>query len=142
MPVRPNNAVGWVRVDTVDLTQGIDEIHVSLATRVLEWKHGAGTEMTSPVAIGAASSPTPPGTYYVTDILATDGVDGPFALALNGHSDTYATFNGGDARIALDGTDAPSTIGQAASHGCVRLPNDTISELAQRIPIGTPVFIS
>ncbi len=33
VPVRPNNAVGWVRVDTVDLTQGIDEIHVSLATR-------------------------------------------------------------------------------------------------------------
>ncbi len=67
---------------------------------------------------------------------------GPFALALNGHSDTYATFNGGDARIVSHGTDAPGTIGQAASHGCVRLPNETISELAQRIPIGTPVFIS
>jgi hypothetical protein len=142
VPVRPNNAVGWVRAATVDLTQTIDEIHVSLANRVLEWKHGDTTQMISSVAIGAPQSPTPSGIYYVTDILATDGAYGPFALALNGHSDTYATFNGGDARIALHGTNAPGTIGQAASHGCVRLPNATTADLAQRVPIGTPVIIS
>jgi hypothetical protein len=142
LPVRPNNAVGWIRADSVDLTMLTDEIHVSLANRVLELHHETTTEVTSPVAIGAPASPTPPGIYYVTDIIATSGAYGPWVLALNGHSETYAQFNGGDARIALHGTNQPASIGQAASHGCVRLPNDVVTALAQRVNIGTPVIIA
>jgi hypothetical protein len=142
LPVRPNNAVGWIRADSVDLTVLNDEIHVSLVNRVLELHHATDTEMIETVAVGAPASPTPPGIYYVTDIMPTSGAYGPWALALNGHSDTYMTFDGGDARLGIHGTNEPATIGQAASHGCVRVANDVVTVLAHRVQVGTPVIIS
>jgi hypothetical protein len=42
---------------------------------------------------------------------------------------------------ALHGTDKPQSIGQAVSHGCVRLRNEDIAYLYQAVPEGTPVFI-
>jgi hypothetical protein len=33
------------------------------------------------------------------------------------------------------------TIGQAASHGCVRMHNEDVERLAQMVEVGTPVFI-
>jgi hypothetical protein len=142
LPIRPNDATGWIRADGVDLTVLNDEIHVSLDARAMELVHDTAAELTVPVSVGAPTSPTPPGVYYVTDILATSGSYGPFALALNGHSETYQQFNGGDARLGIHGTDEPGSIGRAASHGCVRVANDVVTVLAQRVQIGTPVIIS
>jgi lipoprotein-anchoring transpeptidase ErfK/SrfK len=42
---------------------------------------------------------------------------------------------------ALHGTDVPTSIGSAASHGCVRLRNEDIETLYRIVPIGTPVYI-
>ncbi len=42
---------------------------------------------------------------------------------------------------AIHGTNQPSSIGQAVSHGCVRMRNEDIRELYDRVTIGTPVFI-
>ncbi|MEO7966852.1 MAG: L,D-transpeptidase, partial [Gemmatimonadaceae bacterium] len=40
---------------------------------------------------------------------------------------------------ALHGTDVPSSIGSAASHGCVRLRNEDIETLYSIVQVGTPV---
>ncbi|GAB1344689.1 hypothetical protein MASR1M101_38160 [Gemmatimonas sp.] len=42
---------------------------------------------------------------------------------------------------ALHGTNNPASVGQAVSHGCVRLRNEDITELYHRVAVGTPVFI-
>lgn len=42
---------------------------------------------------------------------------------------------------ALHGTNNPASIGQAVSHGCVRLRNQDIAELYQLVAVGTPVYI-
>jgi len=42
---------------------------------------------------------------------------------------------------ALHGTNKPETIGQAVSHGCVRLRNEDIEKLYEMVPVGTPVYI-
>jgi lipoprotein-anchoring transpeptidase ErfK/SrfK len=42
---------------------------------------------------------------------------------------------------ALHGTNNPKSVGQAVSHGCVRLRNEDIAELYHRVAVGTPVFI-
>ena len=42
---------------------------------------------------------------------------------------------------ALHGTDAPSSIGRAVSHGCVRLRNEDIDYLYSMVATGTPVYI-
>ncbi|MGH7663746.1 MAG: L,D-transpeptidase [Gemmatimonadaceae bacterium] len=42
---------------------------------------------------------------------------------------------------ALHGTNNPASIGQAVSHGCIRLRNEDIEELYGMVPVGTPVYI-
>jgi hypothetical protein len=42
---------------------------------------------------------------------------------------------------ALHGTNRPETIGQAVSHGCVRLRNEDIERLHGMVAVGTPVYI-
>jgi hypothetical protein len=42
---------------------------------------------------------------------------------------------------ALHGTNRPETIGQAVSHGCVRLRNADIEWLYDNVTVGTPVYI-
>jgi len=51
-------------------------------------------------------------------------------------------FDGGPGQIAIHGRDRlGGTLGQAQSHGCVRLASSAISWLAARIGPGTPVTI-
>ena len=42
---------------------------------------------------------------------------------------------------ALHGTDEPKSVGEATSHGCVRLRNEDIDDLYGIVPVGTPVYI-
>jgi hypothetical protein len=42
---------------------------------------------------------------------------------------------------AMHGTNQPNSVGQAVSHGCVRLLNSDISKLYAMVPVGTPVYI-
>jgi len=42
---------------------------------------------------------------------------------------------------ALHGTNLPQSIGQAVSHGCVRLRNEDIEKLYEMVAVGTPVYI-
>jgi lipoprotein-anchoring transpeptidase ErfK/SrfK len=118
-----------------------DRIYVSLANRALHWMHGASLAIETKVGLGSSSTPTPPGEYYVTDVIPSSGAYGPGIVALNGHSDTLTDFGGGDARLAIHGTDDPTSIGAATSHGCVHVPNDVDTQLASVLKPGTLVDI-
>ncbi|MFA9432176.1 L,D-transpeptidase [Egicoccus sp. AB-alg2] len=144
LPVRPNGTTGWIRADAVEVTSVDLAVVVDLATRELRVLDAGEEVLTTPVAIGDAQHPTPPGTFFVTDKLDTgdpDGPYGPFALGLSARSDVLTEFAGGDGQVGIHGTDAPSSIGRAASHGCIRVPNDVIAELAHLLPLGTPVTV-
>jgi lipoprotein-anchoring transpeptidase ErfK/SrfK len=41
----------------------------------------------------------------------------------------------------IHGTDAPASIGRAASHGCVRVRNEDAELLYRIVPLGTPVYL-
>ena len=41
----------------------------------------------------------------------------------------------------IHGTNAPQTIGEAVSSGCFRLVNDDVTDLYQRVPVGTKVVV-
>ena len=66
----------------------------------------------------------------------------PFGTNQRRYPDVLGTrrLNLGDG-YALHGTNRPETIGQAVSHGCVRLRNEDIEWLYDHVPVGTPVFI-
>jgi len=46
-----------------------------------------------------------------------------------------------DTLYRLHGTDKPDTIGKAVSSGCIRLINDDIADLYNRVPLGTSVVV-
>ncbi len=118
---------------------------VDLAARELTvWVDGV-VDRVIEAAIGSDENPTPTGSFYVVDKLDTTddgGAYGPYAFGLSAHSETLTEFGGGDGQIGIHGTNDPTSLGQAVSHGCVRLPNDAITHLATELPLGTPVVIS
>lgn len=96
------------------------------------------------MAVGSVDDPTPSGRFYVTDRVRPPdpgGSYGAFALGLSAHSPTLSEFGSGDGQIGIHGTNEPGSIGQAVSHGCIRVPADVVPLLA-RIPLGTPVMIT
>ena len=145
LPTRPNGSTGWVRTRDVSLYPVHDQVRVDLAARTLTWTRDGQVVLETSIAIGAPDTPTPVGAFYVTDLLdnADDaGPYGPYALGLSAHSDRLSEFAGGDGQVGLHGTDAPWSIGQDVSHGCVRVPNDVVTRLATSLPLGTPVTVA
>lgn len=145
LPGRPNGGTGWVRAAEVTAHEVTHEVRVDLATRTLTVTAGDEVVLSTPVAIGEPRNPTPTGTFSLTDKLETgdpDGAYGPYALGLSGRSDVITEFAGGDGQVGIHGTDDPSSIGRAASHGCIRVPNDVAGALSELLSLGTPVTIA
>ena len=64
------------------------------------------------------------------------GIDNPLgARAL------YLYRNGEDTYFRLHGTTEPETIGTAVSSGCIRLVNQDVIDLYNRVPVGAPVVV-
>ena len=62
-------------------------------------------------------------------------------LALSGQQpNTPPGWTGGN-RLAIHGTDAPATIGMAASAGCLRAADADLQVLMDEVPLGTPVSV-
>ncbi|HEX6311420.1 MAG TPA: L,D-transpeptidase [Acidimicrobiia bacterium] len=144
LPIRPNGSTGWIRRADVELQPVDHEIDVDLEARTLTLRAGGDVVLETPAAIGAPDAATPTGRFFVTDLLDTGDPDhdyGPFAAGLSGYSNFISEFAGGDGQIGIHGTNDPASIGEAVSHGCVRVPNDVITTLATTVPIGTPVTI-
>jgi lipoprotein-anchoring transpeptidase ErfK/SrfK len=144
LPDRPNASTGWIARADVELREIDERIEVDLTARTLTLLDGGEVVLTTPIAVGSPDAPTPTGDFYVVDKLATgDPHDtyGPFALGLSAHSEVLTEFAGGDGQVGIHGTNDPASIGQAISHGCVRVPNDVAVALDARLHLGTPVTI-
>ena len=50
------------------------------------------------------------------------------------------TLAGGE--YAIHGTNVPGSVGGFVSYGCIRMLNDDISDLYQRVPVGTTVMVT
>lgn len=53
----------------------------------------------------------------------------------------YLYRDGQDTMYRIHGTTEPSSIGRAVSNGCIRMINEHVIELYERVPIGTPVVV-
>ena len=142
---RPNGSTGWVPKDSVEVTKTPFRIFVDLKGRTLRVEKDGTGVFTTTIAIGTEENPTPVNGTYVTELIQNtepEGAYGPYAFGLAMHSDTLSEFGGGDGQVGIHGTNRPDLIGQAVSHGCVRLSNDDIQELVDlQLPLGVPVFI-
>lgn len=145
LPGRPNGHTGWIPTDHT--RRGSTQWHISVnlpERRVSVFLHGR-LQRRFRAIVGAPSTPTPRGRFFVEESLAlSSGAPGnPFALALSGRSRVLQEFDGGPGQIALHGIGhLAGTLGTAASHGCVRLSTPAITWLARRIGAGVPVTVT
>jgi lipoprotein-anchoring transpeptidase ErfK/SrfK len=141
----PNGQLAWIKRADARLTRTRWALRADLSEHTLTLLRGHRVVRRIDVAIGRAGSETPTGRFAVTDKLAGSAY-GPYygccILALSAHqAHTPPGWTGGN-RIAIHGTDSPSTIGTAASAGCLRAADADLEVLMRRVPVGTPVFIS
>lgn len=144
-PDLPNGAVGWVRQDQVELLRELWRIDVDLSDRRAILRRKGMRVRSFPVAIGAPGTSTPPGRYGVTDRLTTGDAGSTYGccvLALSGRQpNVRQDWPGGD-RLAIHGTNAPASIGQATSAGCPRASEEAMRLLIAKVPLGTQVVIA
>lgn len=70
-----------------------------------------------------------------------DGMPGGIPENPLGVRALYLFDKGGDTMFRIHGTNAPSSIGTAASSGCIRMLNSEVVELFNRTPVGTKVIV-
>jgi lipoprotein-anchoring transpeptidase ErfK/SrfK len=139
----PNGRTGWVRSWLVQTYPVNTRIIVHLSQRRLLLYRNNKPVLSTPVAVGTTQTPTPVGTFFVNERFLLTNPSGPFgvaALGLSAHSTVLHDWVEGGP-VAIHGTDEPSSIGQAASHGCIRLNNTAMRRLFNLTPAGTPVLI-
>ena len=146
LPVEPNGTTGWVRKSEVQLSSTPYRIYVDRASYSLQVYNQGELWLDTTIAVGTGDTPTPVGDFYLLELLKPPnpkGDYGPYAFGLSGFSEVLEGFAGADtAVIGIHGTNDPSALGTDVSHGCIRVENSVITELATAVPLGTPVRIT
>ena len=142
LPQRPNGSTGWVSTASVSLQRLVYSLRASTEDNTLSLFKDSVLVTTYSVATGTGGTPTPHGSFYLTELLqpTNDGY-GPYAFGLSAFSEVLSNFGGGPGQIGLHGTEDAASIGRAASHGCIRMSNADITALAALLPLGTPIVI-
>lgn len=124
------------------------ELVLELDKRQLRVYRGDTVAATFPVAIGKTGWETPTGTFEISYMLENPGWTNPFTGSLvppgpeNPLGERWIAFwTDGRNEIGFHGTPNRESIGQAASHGCVRLYNEHIRELYEMVTPGTLVTV-
>ncbi len=116
---------------------------VSIPDRKLALLEGDSVVKVYPVAVGARRTPSPAGefkvvnrlvrpTYYHSGTVITPGPRNPLGTRWIGLSEKG---------YGIHGTNAPKSIGKAASHGCIRMSKADLEELFGLVQVGDAVEI-
>jgi len=120
------------------------KIVVSIPDRKLALMEGDRVLKTYDVAVGKPSTPTPEGefrivnhvpnpTYYGNGVVVAPGTNNPLGTRWMGLSAKG---------YGIHGTNVPSSIGKAASHGCIRMRQQDLEELFELVNVGVTVELS
>lgn len=120
------------------------QIIVNLPSRTLEFYQGDTLVKEYRIAIGKASTPTPEGEYSIIekevdpcwyppgkDYVVPSGPGNPLGYRWLGIAPLYG----------IHGTNEPWSIGSAVSNGCIRMPEEDVEELFERVDCDTSVKI-
>ncbi|HVF79237.1 MAG TPA: L,D-transpeptidase [Solirubrobacteraceae bacterium] len=143
LPMRPNGRTGWVVREALgDLRVVTTKLHVNRTTLRATLYRSGRRIWSSRIGVGAASTPTPAGRFWIRERLRNLGGGtsyGPWAFGTAAYS-VLSDWPGGGV-VGIHGTNQPQLIPGRPSHGCVRVPNYKINQLARLMPIGTPLQI-
>src|SRR5919106_4423301 len=142
----PNGKIGWVdrRERPLRSSRTRTRLVLDLSARRLVLERDGRSLRRMTVPVGRPGSSTPIGRFAVTDKLSGRAYSpyyGCCILALSAHQPNLPPgWTGGD-RIAIHGTNDPSSIGQASSAGCPRASDADLRYLMRVVPLGAPVTV-
>jgi lipoprotein-anchoring transpeptidase ErfK/SrfK len=140
MPMRPNGRKGWVLATAVQTRPVRRTIVIDLSSRKLRVREGGKTRFATRVAVGRPGMETPTGSFYLTATFRPkERFLGTFAFETSAYSKLSEWPGGGV--VGLHGTSMPWLLGQAVSHGCVRMSNAAALVLKRLTHAGTPLEI-
>ena len=144
LPILPNNSTGWVRAGYLgDLYTVHTHLYVNRSTLRATLKRDGKTIFTTVVGVGHSYWPTPAGQFYIRDKLIgfDDPVYGPVAFGTSARSAVLTDWPGGGF-VGVHGTNEPQILPGYVSHGCIRMPNESIMRLAQLLQVGSPLTVT
>jgi lipoprotein-anchoring transpeptidase ErfK/SrfK len=140
VPMRPNGTYGWIPASSVSLSPTKGQIVVDRGRRTIDLYWQGRHVYHAIVAVGAPGMETPVGHYYVAArFVPDDSFLGVFAVETSAYSRLTEWPGGGV--VGIHGTSMPQLLGQAVSHGCVRVANSTALVLRKYAQLGTPIWI-
>ena len=118
-------------------------IVVSIADRKLALMEDDVVVKVYPVAVGAAVSPSQTGDFKIATRLANPTYYHPGKVIGPGPENPLGSRWMGlnQKGYGIHGTNAPRSIGKAASHGCIRMAKADLEDLFNRVKIGDAVEI-
>jgi len=126
-----------------ETTEPQRRIVVSIPDRKLALMENDVVVKVYPVAVGAMVSPSPEGSFQIVNRLTnptyyhSGKVIGPGAQNPLGTRWMGLSHKG----YGIHGTNAPKSIGKAASHGCIRMAKADLEDLFNRVKVGDSVEI-
>jgi lipoprotein-anchoring transpeptidase ErfK/SrfK len=116
---------------------------VSIADRKLAVLDGDEVIATFPVAVGATKSPSPTGVFQIVSRVPNPTYYRPGLVIPSGKNNPLGTRWVGlsEKGYGIHGTNAPGSVGHAASHGCIRLRNRDMEKLFTMVRVGDAVEI-
>ena len=142
--INPNRQL-WDR-ELMEVTR----LEVSISKRKVTAFHGEIALKSYPVAVGKEGWSTPIGNHRVLQTIEYPAWQNPFTGDVipskdpeNPLGDRWIGFwtNGKD-WSGFHGTPNRASVGQAASHGCIRMYNEDVRELFSQVKVGTIVRVS
>jgi hypothetical protein len=142
-PALPDNVEGWVPRGALG---GYTLVHTRLVVDLEELQatlYSVGKPVyQAPIGVGKPESPTPQGEFYIRNELSAyrSSFYGPIAFGTSARSHVLTDWPAGGF-VGIHGTNRPDLIPGRVSHGCIRMRNSDIVQLARLMPIGTPLTI-
>ena len=143
LPVLPNGITGWVpRQATGGYGFVSTRLEISRSALRAVLYRGPKPLFSAPIGIGQTKWPTPTGRFIIRNKLTkyASATYGPVAFGTSARSAVLTDWPAGGF-IGIHGTNQPNLIPGRISHGCIRLRNTDILELARLMPVGTPIII-
>src|SRR5207302_10547954 len=119
------------------------KIVVSIPDRKLAVLERGKVKKVYRVAVGARWSPSPAGNFHIVNkAVAPVYRHKGKVVAAGGSNPLGSRWMGLDAaHYGIHGTNQPNSIGQAASHGCIRMAAEDVQELFAMATVGDAVEI-
>jgi len=121
--------------------EGTRKLVVSIPDRKIALVENGRVVKVYPVAVGAARTPSPTGSFHISSRLLHPSWYQPGKVVPPGPANPLGTrwMGLGYKGYGIHGTNMPLSIGKAASHGCIRMRNRDVEELYTLVQIGDAV---